>query len=442
MNSQQKKPVVPILVALLVVAVGAIVYLVVSKGAPVQKEVTKVQVPDILYLEKAEAESELEKVGLKLGKTTEEDFIFGGFVLETSPEAGTSVDEGTAVDVVISVGKDVNELVEVPDLTGKTPEEAEDALMALWIIPQPGDPSYSDDVEAGKICAQSVATGTKMSMLETVTYSVSLGKEQVTVPNVAGKPVDEARDALKKAGLSCDTVTSYSDEVAKDVVISQSIAKDTQVNKGTTVTIEVSLGQKPAVKVVVPNIISYSLDEAIRALESAGLKYTYVGDEDGTVISIRPVANTQVDQGSTVSFELKRPEPTKPANSNPEPSENTDVQDDSKSDDNNNDGDNGNDNDGDGFEEYFGKEECMQIATDAMGAGGQATGPANDLESSDLITGGGTKYYLVEYNLGEAHYCVKVDAIDGIVLEIVETIDGIENTYDADHNLLISQEIE
>lgn len=433
MNSQEKKPIVPILIALLVVAVGVIVFLVINQGQPVQKEVSKVTVPDVLYLEQAEAEAELEKAGLKLGKTTEEDFIFGGFVLETNPEAGTSADEGSAVDIVISVGKDVNELVEVPNLTGMTPEEAEDALMALWIIPQPGEQVYSDDVEAGKVCAQSIAPGTKMSMLDTVTYSVSLGKEQVSVPNVAGMSASEARDALNKVGLSCDTVSSYSDEVAKDIVISQSIAKDTKVNKGTTVTIEVSLGQKPAVKVVVPNIISYNRDEAIRALESAGLKYTYSGDEDGTVISIKPVANTQVDQGSTVSFELKRPEPTKLADPAPEQNDNYDEQ---------SDGGNADSNNDDGFESAFGQEECIQIATDTMGAGGEATGPANNLTCSELITGGGTKYYYVEFDLGEAHYTVKVDAIDGVVLEIVERVDNIENTFDANHNLITSQTIE
>lgn len=424
MSPQKKKsPVVPILVGLLVVAVGVIIFLVVSQNKPAEKkEVKKVEVPDVLYMEQAEAEAELTKVGLKLGTVTEEDYIVGGYILETDPVAGTSVKEGSKVNVIVSVGQDVDAPIEVPDLTGLSPEEAEAKLLELWLIPQPGEQIYSESVETGKVCAQSVAPGTTMTMFDTITYSTSLGKEQVAVPDVTGKPVAEARSVLNNVGLSTDTVTSYSDTVAKDVVISQSVAKDTQVTKGTTITIEISLGKKPAAKVVVPNIISYNLADAKKALESAGLKYTYTGDEDGTVISVNPAANTQVDQGSSVTFELKKPEPIKPDDGN---------KDDDKDDDN---------KDDDGFGEGITKDQATKIATDALDVYEPTS--ANNVKTSDLITGGGTKYYYVELDLDGAHYKVKVDALDAIVLEIVETADGIENTYDGDWNLLISTEAE
>lgn len=447
MESKEKKPIVPILVGLLVVAIGVIVFLVTSQGKPAEQVPAKqVEVPDITFMKRADAEAELAKVGLKVGKVTEQEEIFGGFVLSSDPESGKSVDVGSYVNIVVSKGEDIDEPVAVPDLTGMTVEEAEEALMKLWIIPQPGEPTYSDAVEAGKVCAQSVAPGTKIAKIETVTYSVSLGKEQVVVPDVTGKSVAEARDAINGAGLSCDTVTAYSDTVAKDVVISQNIAKDQKVNKGTTLTIEVSLGKKPAAKVVIPNIVTYSLADAKKALDSAGLKYTYTGDEDGTVTAVRPVAGTQVDQGSTVEFELEKPQPVKPvepAKPTAEPAEPAEPSNEAEKSGEAREGTSesttANEDADDGFEAAYTKEQCTAMATEAMGAGGQATGPALNLVTSDLITGGGTQYYYVEYDLGSAHYKVKVDAIEGRVSEIVETIDGTINTYDGDHTLLITE---
>ncbi len=75
--------------------------------------------------------------------------------------------------------------------------------------------------------------------------------------------------------------------------------------KGTVVTLQVSLGAKPTVKVQVPNILTYTLDDAKAALDSAGLKYQYTGDVDGTVASMNPQPGTEVNQGSTVSFTLQ-----------------------------------------------------------------------------------------------------------------------------------------
>ncbi len=275
----------------------------------------QVDVPNLVYLSRDEAQAELEKAGLKLGEVSEGsngELKLGDIVWKQSPEAGGKADEGSAVNVTVSVGPKMGDEVVVPDITGKTIEEAEKALSDVLLIPMPGTPVTSDTVEPGKICAQSVPAGSKVKVLDPVTYAISLGKEKVAVPDVAGKPIAEARDILAKAGLGCDTTGAYNDKVAKDTVISQSVVKDQQVDKGTVVTLEVSLGVKPPDKVAVPDIYTYNLAGAKGALESAGLKYSYSGDEAGTVTFIDPAPGTKVDQGSTVKFELSVPKPTPP----------------------------------------------------------------------------------------------------------------------------------
>lgn len=413
-----KVPIVPILVGLLVVAAGVIAFLVFGKP--------KVEVPDIMYSDSAEAGEMLSKAGLKLGAVTEQEdkqVPIGNLVIKVSPEVGTTVEEGSTVDVVVSKGPKLTDSVDVPDLTGLSPEEAEQKLYDLFLIPQPGEQVYSDTVEAGKVCKQSIEAGTKAQMLSIITYSTSLGKEKVKVPGVAGKSITDARKTLNDAGLSVDTTSSYSDKVAKDVVISQSIEADKEVDKGSTVTLEVSLGKKPAVKVIVPNIISYSRADAIRALESAGLKYAQTGDDDGTVISVKPAPNTQVDQGSTVTFEIKRPQVQKQEEKKQEQQQQQQVVVED-------------DDDDDGFVQNYSMDDCIDIAHDFMGAGGQAKGPALDTTTKGPITGGGTIYYVIDFDLGAAHYSIQVDAIDGDVISGTEILDGTQRLLDEDGNVV------
>jgi len=66
-----------------------------------------------------------------------------------------------------------------------------------------------------------------------------------------------------------------------------------------------------------------------------------------------------------------------------------------------------------GSEAKLSREECIAKACAFLGAGGQAKGDAQNVSASGPITGGGTVYYVVELDLGEVHYRVNVDAVDG-----------------------------
>ena len=303
-DPNKKKPIVPILAALLVVAIGVAIFFAVGGGRP--KETVKV--PDVSFYDRKDIEGQLQNVGLKLGKITEEDTMEmpEGFVVRQDPVAGKEVEKGTEVDVVFSKGLTK---VAMPDLRGMTVEQAEKTLTDLWLIPTPGEAQYSTDYEPGKVCAQSVPIGTEVDVLSTVIYATSLGVENVAVPDVVNKSIDDARDALSKAGLGCDTTQSYHDSVPENVVISQSVEKDAQVAKGTVVTLNISRGKQPAEKVAVPNIISYALNDAIRTLESAGLKCEYTGDASGNVVDANPKVGVQVDKGTTVKVTLRASTP-------------------------------------------------------------------------------------------------------------------------------------
>lgn len=289
-----------------VVVVGIAVGMFVMFGMKKQ-----VEVPDLYLQSHSDAERMLKDSGLRLGNVSEEAFDgldIGDIVWKQSIKAGDKVDEGTAVDVVVSIGADLNGTTKVPDLTGMTPEKAEDLLLDNFIIPVPGEPVYSDTVEPGLVCAQSIAADSDVAMFEVLTYATSLGHEKVKVPNVTGKTLAEAREAFASAGVSLDDTATYSDSVDKDVIISQSIAADTEVDKGSVVTVERSLGPAPKVQVLVPDILTYKLDDAKRTLESAGLAYKVTGEDGGTVATCVPAPGQKVEQGSTVEIRLVKPQ--------------------------------------------------------------------------------------------------------------------------------------
>ena len=89
------------------------------------------------------------------------------------------------------------------------------------------------------------------------------------------------------------------------MMMSQSVAENTQVAKGTIVMLRVWMGAQPTGKVAVPNVYTYTKDDAIYALMSAGLNGQITGDEDGTAIATSPDAGTEVDPGTTVVLTLQ-----------------------------------------------------------------------------------------------------------------------------------------
>ena len=88
----------------------------------------------------------------------------------------------------------------------------------------------------------------------------------------------------------------------------------------------------------------------------------------------------------------------------------------------------------DGTTAKYSKDDCIAIATKWAGAGGQAKGEALNVTSRGPVEGGGTTYYVVEFNLGDVHYEVQVDAIQGDIISGSQTFNGQQqllNTEDA-----------
>ncbi len=230
--------------ALLVIAIiaalgiiGGVVYAMVGGGSSA--------VPDLSGMTETEARQAIADAGYTIGDVTKDysDTVAEGKVMSQNPGAKTMAEKGSKISFVISQGVKPPNKVIVPDLTGKTAEQAGEELKKLNLVSAAGDAVYDDEIDAGKVCKQSVAAGTTVDEGSTVTFYLSLGQEMVTIPSVVGDGETSAKSQLQNAGFTVSTTYSYSSTKDAGIVISQS--KTGTAAKGTTITIEVSQGPEP-----------------------------------------------------------------------------------------------------------------------------------------------------------------------------------------------------
>lgn len=222
-------------------------------------------------------------------------------VVAQDPKAGTSLKEGSVVEVVLSRGPAP---VVVPQVAGLTCDAAKEALAKVQLT---GDcpkelRAYNETVPKGQVISYSVdgrENKRKAPYRGTVKLAISRGPTPVPVPQVSGTYA-QAAATITQAGFAPVQQKQYSTTVPAGSVIGTSPAVGTKLQKGATVTIITSLGP-PSVKV--PNVDGLTVSEAIAKLTGKGFKAGKVfGPPSGTVFSANPSVGASVQYGSTVNL--------------------------------------------------------------------------------------------------------------------------------------------
>ena len=265
----------------------------------------RVSVPNIVGMSEDQAQRALEKQGLDWGtpERVYSDTVPAGNIVSCQPKAGQKVGLGQTVAAAVSRGVETKT---VPDVVGKTKDQATAAIKAAGLTPGDVTEEYSASVDSGKIISSTPKAGKVIKHSEKVSLVVSKGKEPTTIPDVTGLSEDEAKKALEDAGLKKGKVSKgYSDSVAKGNVISSSpIAGASGYYKGDSVDLTISKGPE---KVTIPDVTGKSQDEAEKALEDAGLKVKVnkrLGGPFGTVRSTDPAPGSSVKPDSKVTINI------------------------------------------------------------------------------------------------------------------------------------------
>ena len=260
-----------------------------------------VQVPDVTGKTQAEATKALEDAGLKAGgvTSTSDAEAPAGTVVRQDPAAGTEVDDGSAVALVVSSGPGT---AAVPDVVGMDRSEAETALADAGFVPASAM-QYDLTAPAGQVVEQLPAAGDQAAAGSQVGLLVSKGRPEVSVsvPDVTGMTQDQATTALADAGLIAVPVEVYFAGVPAGDVAEQEPAAGDRVSPLSEVLVTVSLGEGTT-SIVVPDVVGQRQAKATSELEAAGLAVTvakaWSADVvEGVVIAQEPKAGVKVEKG-------------------------------------------------------------------------------------------------------------------------------------------------
>lgn len=185
-------------------------------------------VPNVDGLTAAEAQRRLEGAGFSVERTDEPADEGVGTVLATEPDHGARVDAGSMVKMSVGAPRIV------PDVVGKSADDAKKALADAGVSNIRIEYKNSDEAE-GAVLSVSPSRGTVVSKDDEVTLRVA---QAYSVPDVVGLSQDEATKKIAEAGLESKIEWRESEGDALSV-LSTSPASGERVGSGATVTVTV-----------------------------------------------------------------------------------------------------------------------------------------------------------------------------------------------------------
>lgn len=201
-----------------------------------------IPLPDVTKMMYEDAKAKLTGEGFEIIREEEryDSAIPSGYVIEQNPKGGALVKSGRRVYVIISRG----ELkMPMPDLTEISIREANLKLnrLGLTIGNKRYEPSsyYFKDV----VMHQSISPGVEVSRGTRVDVTISIGDvaEEMVVPLVEGRTLDDAKERLGQKGFQIGTIT-YQEmaSLLPETVIKQSIEAGTLISREERVDLIVS----------------------------------------------------------------------------------------------------------------------------------------------------------------------------------------------------------
>ncbi|MDR4946337.1 Stk1 family PASTA domain-containing Ser/Thr kinase [Neobacillus cucumis] len=216
-------------------------------------------VPDVSGMNLDDAISKLKLKGLTVGNEIDitDENVKEGKVIKTDPESGSTVIENSKVTIYVSTGK---EKYELSDYVGRDYDDVV-AILENQGFKDIQKMEVTDDSDPGTIISQNINNGEKVVPDETVlVFEVSKGPEKIVLKDLTQYNLKGAQDYASMVGLTLDSSEEkYDDNIPAGMVISQSPAAGTELQKGDKVKVVISKGKedKPPKELIVELTIPY-----------------------------------------------------------------------------------------------------------------------------------------------------------------------------------------
>ncbi|WP_433290752.1 Stk1 family PASTA domain-containing Ser/Thr kinase [Pseudonocardia sp. CA-142604] len=196
-----------------------------------------VSVPALTGKTVEEATALLKDRGLEMGtQTTKEtnDANLVGKIISSTPGPGEDARGRSQVAVVIGAEQTT---VQVPDVSGRDPDDAEEELTKAGFRVS-GRQDVNGGGDEGSVAGTNPPAGSKVARGSQIVLQVSRGNE-ISVPNVLGDSPSDAVDALRRAGFRDidQEIVDVNSQDQDGIIVKQSIAGGSTAEPDDSITI-------------------------------------------------------------------------------------------------------------------------------------------------------------------------------------------------------------
>ncbi|HYZ37373.1 MAG TPA: Stk1 family PASTA domain-containing Ser/Thr kinase [Pseudonocardiaceae bacterium] len=214
------------------------------KGTTIRLDIgagpAEVEVPNLLGLDRVQAQSSLQQVGLVLSPDQRQQVVQDdkdvGRVQVQDPPAGRKLAKGKSVTITVGVAP---ETFGVPDVVGTNIDQAQRNIAVAHLTAQIQE--VDSAVQRGQVLKQNPPGGTTVKAGSTVTLTVSRGN-QFQMPNLRGLTPDQALTALQRTGWTGtlhEVFTQVNDPNQVGLILAQDVPPGTGFARDKTITVTV-----------------------------------------------------------------------------------------------------------------------------------------------------------------------------------------------------------
>src|SRR5699024_9815580 len=199
-------------------------------------------VPDVTDMPREDAEAALEDAGFEpeYVDSEDEEKTERGIVTRTKPAAGTTAQRGDTVQIWDATGS-----FTVPDVRGTDVDSATSTLKDIGFEVDVTERPDGEN-EPGTVLEQTPPGDSSQTIGSTIKLIVATPEGPVSVPNVTGHPLADARDTLAEARCGHTTTEEHYDRGEEGCVIRAEPGATEEVGGGAMLPLVVAAGVEAA----------------------------------------------------------------------------------------------------------------------------------------------------------------------------------------------------
>jgi serine/threonine-protein kinase len=263
----------------------------VDGGAP-----TLIEIPDLTGSDQAQALSDLQNLGFKVGiENAADSSVPVGSVIRTQPPSSTVIDPDSLVTIIVSVGPEAFPIPYILDIESER---------AIFVIEESGFTIgqllevNDDNIPRGFVISQNPVAGTKMGPGSIIDLVISKGPSLIEITDLSRKSPEDAIQILETLGFEYELLEEYSEDVEIGLVSGTVPIAGEIVTPDQLIQVVVSLG----IRIEVPEVDGLTYEEAVQILDELGLVATVSGDTSKRVRQQIPRKGEFVEPGDIVEL--------------------------------------------------------------------------------------------------------------------------------------------